>query len=576
VKALNFTQSVCVGKSHFWVGKKISKLLLVALLLTNIVTFGIEASAASSTKPTVNGFKVFPSTVSTSGGSVLLTARVTNATRCIITVKPVVSGVSYNKPCSSGNISYRLSLPGNTTNSNIAYSFRLLVTGRTGQGNVVAPIQTATVVAPPKPIINSFVSSQSTLPSSGGTINLTAVVSNETSCSLSVSPSALESLGTVACSSGSISANNIGLAANNSVSNISYVFTLSVTGNDGTTTKNLTVTVDSANSGSGGSAGGGSSTTTTTTPPSTTVGNTIGVPAQPVALVQAGNDIWVASCSGNAVTEINISTKKIVDELNSSSYGFNCPDALAFDGTNIWVANETGNSLTEFNGTTGEWVRTISGSNVMAPVTLAVAGNNLWVGNHPTSGAGTFFSIFNITSGSIVNILTGGQLGKHWSVIWPSCMVYTGTDVWISDQGGVNVSGFNGATGAYIGHTVNIGTGGANLSNVGCVSYHSGYLWASGSSNYDLIEYNATSGAYVRSVQHIEGPSKLIFTGTDLFVVVSIPNYSVREYNADGIFIRTIANSSYNSGQGFSSILFDGTNLWIANYPGGSVSFHSV
>jgi hypothetical protein len=567
VKALNFTQSVCVGKSHFWVGKKISKLLLVALLLTNIVTFGIEASAASSTKPTVSGFKVFPSTVSTSGGSVLLTARVTNATRCIITVKPVVSGVSYNKPCSSGNISYRLSLPGNTTNSNIAYSFRLLVTGRTGQGNVVAPIQTATVVAPPKPIINSFVSSQSTLPSSGGTINLTAVVSNETSCSLSVSPSALESLGTVACSSGSISANNIGLAANNSVSNISYVFTLSVTGNDGTTTKNLTVTVDSANSGSGGSAGGGSSTTTTTTPPSTTVGNTIGVPAQPDALVQVGNDIWVASCSGNSVTEIDKNTKQVIQVLTSSSdNGFNCPDALAFDGNNIWVANRLGNSITELTSN-GTPIRILGSSEILNPVSIAVNGANLWVLNYGANvGKNSFLTEINISTGTIVSTVIPPPHFVPWGLSDPTSIAFAGSVMWLTDGTGQNAIELRVSNGSYVREA---GTGAAYSATLPSdILYKGGAIWVTGSGNNSVVEFNASSGAYIRHIV-VKSPQKVIAYGNNLIVSTVLPD-SVLEYSPSGTLVKAIYRSSVS--QGIGDILYDGTHIWIANYKSSSIT----
>jgi hypothetical protein len=538
--------------------------LALVLLSSAIVVSGV--AVASSDKPTVSGFRVLPASLNYIGGSVTASATINNATRCIFTSSPAVAGVYKNIACSSGRVSYTAKFPENTSAKNIIYTFKLIVTGKKGEGNVTAPLKTVTVVAAPKPVINSFTTSNSELSSAGGAISLTGSVTNEVTCNISANP-AIEgtSSNPVPCSTGSAIASVV-MPENTSATDITYTFTLTVTGITTVTSKAITVTVDS----------NPPATTTTTTPPSTTSGDTVGVPAEPDAFVQSGNDIWVASCSGNAVTEINKNSKQIVDEINSPQYGFNCPDALAFDGNDIWVANWHGNSLTELNASNGAWIRTITGSDVMAPVTLAVAGSNLWVGDYPTSGAGTFFSIFNVTSGSLVQTLTQGQLGKHWSVVWPSCMVYTGTDIWVSDQGGVDVSGFNGSTGAYIGHTVNIGAGGASLSNVGCVSYHSGYLWASGSSNYDIIEYNASSGAYVRSVQHIDGPSKLIFTGTDLFVVLTTPNYSVREYNADGKFIRTIANSSYHGGQGFSSILFDGTDLWIANYPAGSVSFHPV
>jgi len=272
------------------------------------------------------------------------------------------------------------------------------------------------------------------------------------------------------------------------------------------------------------------------------------------------------------LTEISIVTKQIVNEIGNATYKFDCPDALAFDGTNIWVANWRGNSLTEIDASTGALIRTISGSNIEAPISLAVVGTNLWVGNFPNTGVPASFAIINTVTGNSVKTLTQGQLGPHWTIEWPICMVAAGMDVWVADQGGVDVSEFNGRTGAYLRHTVAVSAG--SLSNVGGVSYHSGLLWASGSSNYDLVEYKASTGAYVRSVQHIDGPGQLLFTGSDLFVILTTPHYSVGEYNSSGRFIRTIVNTSIENGRGLSALAFDGRSLWVANYDANSVSYY--
>ena len=50
-----------------------------------------------------------------------------------------------------------------------------------------------------------------------------------------------------------------------------------------------------------------------------------------------------------------------------------------------------------------------------------------------------------------------------------------------------------------------------------CVTYNSGYIWLS--SNSAVIEYSATTGGYIRSINNIDNPSQLIFTGGDLFVI---------------------------------------------------------
>ncbi len=67
-------------------------------------------------------------------------------------------------------------------------------------------------------------------------------------------------------------------------------------------------------------------------------------------------------------------------------------------------------------------------------------------------------------------------------------------------------------------------------------------------------------------------PDSVIFTGNYLFVVSDNPVDSVREYNSTGTFIRTVAKSNLNSTIGISAILFDGSNLWTANYSNNTVA----
>jgi len=521
------------------------------------------AAAVTSNKPSVSNFKVTPLTLNYSGGSITLSATVKNATRCIFTTTPAVAGVYKNIACSSGKVTYIAKLPENSTTKNTIYTFKLIVTGKKGDGNVTAPLKTVTVVSGPNPVITSFTTSNSELSSSGGIISLTGVVINETSCRISANPAIQgTSSNPVSCSSGSAIA-SVAMPPNATALNINYSFTLTVTGISGATaTKILEVTVDSNPPAT-------TTTTTTTTPPSTTSGNKVGVPAEPDAFVKAGNDIWVASCSGNSVTEINENTKQIVNEINNYVYGLNCPDSLAFDGTNIWVANYLGNSLTEINASTGGLIRVLTGSTILNPKALAINGANIWSLNGNPNLNKAVLSEFNTSSGTPVNTLIDKLSGNGWTLVSPTCIVSVGNDIWVADSGAFE---FNSSTGAFL-RTLKGGQ-----TETSCITYSSGYLWVSNGDNKTLLEYNASTGSYVKEIVNVPFViSNLISTGPDLFVISENPGDSVREYStASGTVLKVIDRSGLVNGKGIKAIFVDGTTLWAANYTANTVSYFKI
>ena len=103
----------------------------------------------------------------------------------------------------------------------------------------------------------------------------------------------------------------------------------------------------------------------------------------------------MASCSGNAVAEIDRTINQVVQTLTDVTYNFDCPDALVFDGTNIWVANKLSSSITEPNATTGEWVQSLTGAAILNPNALAFDSTNIWVSDDSQNGdVGSFLSEF--------------------------------------------------------------------------------------------------------------------------------------------------------------------------------------
>ena len=87
--------------------------------------------------PTVSGFASNRSIVSTSNGTITLSARVANATRCVfLTTSRGVPGLPYAKTCTSGTVSDAVTLPYNYSASSAHYVFRLSVTGPGGTKRV--------------------------------------------------------------------------------------------------------------------------------------------------------------------------------------------------------------------------------------------------------------------------------------------------------------------------------------------------------------------------------------------------------------------------------------------------------
>jgi len=314
-----------------------------------------------------------------------------------------------------------------------------------------------------------------------------------------------------------------------------------------------------------------SSSTTTTTYPIAT-GNTIPVPSEPDALVRAGNNIWVASCSANMVSEINSKSKQVIRELTGPQYLFECPDALVFDGSHIWVANYLGNSLTELNASTGGWIATLTGTSTLNPVALTVfrdsKGTYIWVVNGNPDINKPVLSEFNTSNGATVHIVIDKLVGNP-NLVSPTCIVTAGPDIWVSDSNGFE---FNATTGAFL-RTTHGGTPGAFT----CISYSRGHFWIANGDNKQLLEYNASTGNYVKTINNAPFANNLIFSGTDLFAVSIAPTDTVREYSTiSDRLLRVIAKSKVGNGKGISALLLYGTTLWTANFRSNTVSEYHV
>jgi hypothetical protein len=100
-------------------------------------------AGAKVPKPSVTAFTVTPSSVATQNGWVTLSATVADASSCVFSAKPAVSGLPVAVPCSTGAVTEDVDLPPNTGKKAAKYSFHLSVAGAGGTRS--APAAKATV-----------------------------------------------------------------------------------------------------------------------------------------------------------------------------------------------------------------------------------------------------------------------------------------------------------------------------------------------------------------------------------------------------------------------------------------------
>ncbi len=205
--------------------------MVLGLMGAAIVT-NISAAGGTGSRPTVSSFAAAPTSLTAHGGSISLSAQVTNATSCAFSSTPALSGLPATVPCSSGTVSQGVTVPAITRAAALTYVFHLAVTGTTTVNALAVKVVQAGV--PPKPTVSNFAAAPTSLTAHGGSISLSAQVTNATSCAFSSTPALSGLPATVPCSSGTVS-QGITVPAITRAAALTYVFHLAVTG---TTTVN--------------------------------------------------------------------------------------------------------------------------------------------------------------------------------------------------------------------------------------------------------------------------------------------------------------------------------------------------
>ena len=116
----------------------------VALVIGSVVA--VPAAGAKAAKPTVSTLTASPPTTGSSGGTVTLSAAVTNGTTCTFTSNKAVTGLT-SMPCTTGVVSDKVTLPPNSTKKTVQYTLKLKVSGSTS-AKAVTQVH-VTVMSPP-------------------------------------------------------------------------------------------------------------------------------------------------------------------------------------------------------------------------------------------------------------------------------------------------------------------------------------------------------------------------------------------------------------------------------------------
>ena len=405
-----------------------------------------------------------------------------------------------------------------------------------------------------KPVISDFTVTPTSLPTGGGQVVATATVKKAgKDCYFELHSNARDFGGLSKVSAGSCSYSFL-VPANELVTTMYAVLTITVPGSaksGASAEQQVTLSV----------APSISDATSTTAAPTTfpkTSGNTIKVKGVPNAILVAGQNVWVASCNSNAVTEIDATTHQVVQELFGAPYGFVCPRALALVGNDIWVANFSNNSITVVSASTGSFLQILAGPGIAEPDLITATSSNVWV--YSENGLSSL-SEFE-PSGTYVGGVHGGP------AMATQCLVSTGADIWAVDSENGLVE-YNARTGVYLRRS----KPGA-LYLAGCVKYHGGILWVSTDSGSDpLKEFNALTGKALRVQANASSGNSLVLDGSALFVdTYYSPIVSIREYTPAGRFVRTLISARANpSGASYSAMAVDGKDLWVNNISGDSV-----
>ena len=199
------------------------------MALGTVLTAGVGPAQAVTPKPVISDYSGSPSTLPYTGGSVMLSADVTGASLCTFsTTAKSVSGLPITVTCSGGSASAIIAVAGNSTPKPGRVSIRLTALGSEAESSATTSVTVEP--APPKPKISNFVPNPGTVVYTGGSVTVSADVTNASLCTFSTDSTLVFGLPTtVACDTGT-AATTLAVTANATVKSMRIPIELSAAG----------------------------------------------------------------------------------------------------------------------------------------------------------------------------------------------------------------------------------------------------------------------------------------------------------------------------------------------------------
>lgn len=263
-------------------------------------------------------------------------------------------------------------------------------------------------------------------------------------------------------------------------------------------------------------------------------------------------------------------------------------EAMAFDGTYIWIARQFTDTLLRVDAKTGSKAGNFKVGR--KPVSVTFAAGSIWVANLESDN----IMRLNLDGSIALTIPTGDGPGR---------IAYDGANVWVANRNESSVTKIHAGSGAVVG-TYKVGkrpTG---------VAFDGTHIWVANNLSDSVTKLRASDGVVLGTYAVGRGPFDVAFDNVNVWVTnffdgtvtrlktdgAVIGTYSVGD-GAAGIILAgqrvCVASSGTNSvvqldassgtvaarvdtGAGPFGGVFDGVNLWIANWAGNSISVRKV
>ena len=293
----------------------------------------------------------------------------------------------------------------------------------------------------------------------------------------------------------------------------------------------------------------------------------------PAGLALSGSDLWVANEGGNSLTEISVRSGSLVRTVGSPAYGFNSPIAIATDGQSLWVANNGGHTITQVNAQSGALIRIIDPGEhrIVNPLCVVYADGEVWVSSGGNVNHNASIVELDPSTGHVVQVLTKG-------IIAAQSLAVIGQNVWVGNINGsvVELSAKNGR----LERVVDLSGLGSGVEPQGFVPFGNDIWIPNGMStnpgtNYSMVELRPSDGAVVRKVNAsslridttLGDPSTVATDGK--YIWMATPSEVVEMSASSGRFENIVRASRTNAISHADGLFVAGHTLWISNGTGG-------